>query len=35
MIYFNRKDNKGALDLLNRYPYLYDTRRHCQATLSQ
>lgn len=26
MIYFNRKDNKGALDLLNRYPYLYDTR---------
>ncbi|NEJ86273.1 hypothetical protein GR223_09990 [Rhizobium leguminosarum] len=25
MIYFNRKDNKGALDVLNRYPYLYDT----------
>lgn len=24
MIYFNRKDNKGALDALNRYAYLYD-----------
>jgi tetratricopeptide (TPR) repeat protein len=24
MIYFNRKDNKGALDVLNRYLYLYD-----------
>jgi tetratricopeptide (TPR) repeat protein len=24
MIYFNRKDNKGALDILNRYLYLYD-----------
>ena len=25
MIYFSRKDNQGALDLLNSYPYLYDT----------
>lgn len=25
MIYFGRNDNQGALDLLNSYPYLYDT----------
>jgi tetratricopeptide (TPR) repeat protein len=24
MIYFGRKDNKAALDILNRYPFLYD-----------
>jgi tetratricopeptide (TPR) repeat protein len=27
MIYFNRNDNKGALDVLNRYAFLYDPRR--------
>jgi hypothetical protein len=24
MVYFNRNDNRGALDVLNRYQYLYD-----------
>ncbi len=26
MIYFDRKDNKGALDVLNKYRYLYDSK---------
>lgn len=34
MIYFNRKDNKGALDLLNRYPYLYDTAVTAKDTVA-
>jgi tetratricopeptide (TPR) repeat protein len=34
MIYFGRKDNHGALDVLNRYQYLYDLGQSQRETLA-
>jgi len=34
MIYFDRKDNQGALDLLNSYPYLFDPDLSSENTVA-